>query len=546
MTCAKAGTQENTKESVTTESDTAGNPPPAVASTKVATPDVLPSPVWIPLDQIDDHPQNLRLAYDEEAIDAIAAQIAELGYEPQHAIVVRRKPNDRFERVTGHLRSRSARKAGLDKILAIIVQLTDDEAYMRLGTDNVHSPVTSIEWGVWAAAFELANGQKGCGLKKAAKQIGKSYDNLVRFRRGAIVFLEHRDHCPGAMTLVNKAVHLSLLYDLSLERQRYWFERLIAEDISREKLRKLIVAEFSPEGKESETPTTKSRNTATPLVATRADDVALERPAAAALPTSVEATGELSSLAHGRQPSLTELSSSAASDPPIVASVNRGDDDCDYIYPPDNVPGYEWIFVEGSLKGARRVLPSTDVARSTGDAGADGGPESQNLPEFRIFDPKSISSTAGNLESITVGADLVSLLASVASGPLDHMALVLRQTHAEIRAAIRDADFRLCDSARVTAHLSRPHYARRPCLVALGEPSKATAKQRVKVVGLACFDANGRALEGPVAVVTPDGFRTVGYDDLRWDTRLGLLYLLVALNDDAVAAAEPLVLVPRA
>ncbi len=500
-------------------------------------------PIWIALDLIDDHPRNIRLEYDDEQIDAIATQIEERGYESQHAIVVRLKADGRYECDSGHTRMRAARKAGLKKILAITVQLNDDDAYLRLGTENVHSQVTSMEWGIWAAGFELANGQKGCGLKEAAKQIGKSYESLVRLRRGASVFLAHRDHCPRAMSLVHKARHLALLHDLSFELQRYWVERIIAENISRERLCKLIIAELNPEERKSKTPTTKSKDTDTPVVA-RANNAAQEARAAATLPTSVEATGEGSSLAHGHQPSLTGLSSSAASDPPVSARVDIGDDHC--IYPPEQVPGYEWIFHDGLLRGARLVRQSTDITRSSGDEGADGGLKSTNLEDFKIFDPKSISSTAGKLENITTSADLVSLLASVASGPLDQVALVLRQSHAEIRVAIRDTGFQFCESARVTANRARPPFARRPCLVALGEPSAATVKQRVKVVGLACFDAVARALEGPVAVATPDGFRTVSYDELWSDERLGLLYLIVALNDDAVTSAEPLMLAQQA
>jgi ParB family chromosome partitioning protein len=73
----------------------------------------------VPVDQVVPNPQQPRLRFDEEALDALAASIREVGV--LQPIVIRPAAADgTYELVVGERRCRAARRAGLDDIPAVI------------------------------------------------------------------------------------------------------------------------------------------------------------------------------------------------------------------------------------------------------------------------------------------------------------------------------------------------------------------------------------------------------------------------------------------
>lgn len=73
----------------------------------------------IPLALIDDSPYQPRVGYDETAIQTLGALLAADGQND--AIIVRKMPNERFQLISGHRRTRAAKLIGWTEIAARIV-----------------------------------------------------------------------------------------------------------------------------------------------------------------------------------------------------------------------------------------------------------------------------------------------------------------------------------------------------------------------------------------------------------------------------------------
>ncbi|MBC7237486.1 MAG: ParB N-terminal domain-containing protein, partial [Chloroflexi bacterium] len=100
----------------------------------------------LPMELIDDHPDNPRLAFRQDVIDAIAANLN--GQYPQkHAIHVR-PAGGRFQIVSGHHRIRAARQAGLKEVWAWVEPLDDEQALMELVLSNNQGELSPLEIGL--------------------------------------------------------------------------------------------------------------------------------------------------------------------------------------------------------------------------------------------------------------------------------------------------------------------------------------------------------------------------------------------------------------
>lgn len=89
--------------------------------------------VLIPVRLLDDSPDQYRLSYDEDELEALASTLKERQRDP---IEVRRKPNGRFEVIKGHRRKRAANRAGLEYLKAVVVDLDDCDAAIDLVLSN--------------------------------------------------------------------------------------------------------------------------------------------------------------------------------------------------------------------------------------------------------------------------------------------------------------------------------------------------------------------------------------------------------------------------
>lgn len=167
----------------------------------------------IPLDKVDDHPDNPRVAMREDVIEAIAAAIAEAGYQQKHAIHVR-PTGQRFQIISGHHRTRAANNAGLSEIWAWVEDMNDDRAYMELATSNNQGELDPLEIGIhaWRAvpAEKGGRGKKG-GLSEYARAIGKDESNLRKYRDAGAVAEYFGSNTE---VFLGRALHLAALHKL--------------------------------------------------------------------------------------------------------------------------------------------------------------------------------------------------------------------------------------------------------------------------------------------------------------------------------------------
>jgi ParB family transcriptional regulator, chromosome partitioning protein len=92
------------------------------------------SPASIPLDQIDAHTDQPRRYFDPEAQRALAASITRRGVlQP----IIVRLHDDRYLIVAGERRTRAARDAGLTSIPAVILEVSETEAYEIATLENL-------------------------------------------------------------------------------------------------------------------------------------------------------------------------------------------------------------------------------------------------------------------------------------------------------------------------------------------------------------------------------------------------------------------------
>lgn len=88
----------------------------------------------IPLSEIDDFPNHPYKVVDNEKMQELSESIKEYGIS--QPVIVRKKENGRYEMISGHRRKRASELAGKEDILAIIKDLTDEEATILMVDSN--------------------------------------------------------------------------------------------------------------------------------------------------------------------------------------------------------------------------------------------------------------------------------------------------------------------------------------------------------------------------------------------------------------------------
>lgn len=88
----------------------------------------------IPLSEIDDFPNHPYKVVDNEKMQELSESIKEYGVS--QPVIVRKKENGRYEMISGHRRKRASELAGKEDILAIVKDLTDEEAIILMVDSN--------------------------------------------------------------------------------------------------------------------------------------------------------------------------------------------------------------------------------------------------------------------------------------------------------------------------------------------------------------------------------------------------------------------------
>lgn len=188
-----------------------------------ATPQLIP--VW----NLQDHPQNPRLALREDVVSAIVAGLSD-GFDPAHALIVRPLGNE-YQVLSGHHRKAAAMKAGIDAVPCWVRELDDEAAYMALVTSNSQGELSPLEVGMHALGVDFDKpgaGAKGGGLKKYAADVGRSPTTITQVRQAAKVV--------ASVNLVNqinelqtKALHLAAIHALPPECWAPMVQSMLAE-----------------------------------------------------------------------------------------------------------------------------------------------------------------------------------------------------------------------------------------------------------------------------------------------------------------------------
>lgn len=174
---------------------------------------------WLPVDNLQPHPDNPRLIYREDIIDTIAQSIAEKGFQPAYALLVRPFGNG-YQIISGHTRHKAALKAGLAKLPCWVKDLDDEEAFMELVLANNQGELSPLEYGMHVLKYvELSEGGRGKkgGISEYARVVGKTHGYFSQCQQGAKVVtqvtgFEYSD-------LLNKAKHLAAIHKAP---DRYW------------------------------------------------------------------------------------------------------------------------------------------------------------------------------------------------------------------------------------------------------------------------------------------------------------------------------------
>jgi ParB family chromosome partitioning protein len=88
----------------------------------------------IPLKEIDNFPNHPYKVVDNEKMQELCESIKEHGVS--QPVIVRKKADGRYEMISGHRRKRASELAGKENILAIVKNLTDEEATILMVDSN--------------------------------------------------------------------------------------------------------------------------------------------------------------------------------------------------------------------------------------------------------------------------------------------------------------------------------------------------------------------------------------------------------------------------
>src|SRR6516162_9678106 len=96
------------------------------------------------------HPNNPRVAFREDVVEAIAAQLMESKvFADWHALTVRLM-DGKYQILSGHQRHEAARRAKIEEIPCWVVEMSDEEAMMLLVLSNAQGELDSLEIGLHA------------------------------------------------------------------------------------------------------------------------------------------------------------------------------------------------------------------------------------------------------------------------------------------------------------------------------------------------------------------------------------------------------------
>ena len=192
----------------------------------------------LPIDLIDSSPYQPREAYDDKALDELAASIRDMGIiQP---VVVRPKDHQRYELMAGHRRWLAASRAGKAAIPALIRSLDDQNAAALSLIENLQredlNPLDT------AQGLQRMLDEFGVAQKDLAALLGRSKADIT-LTLGLLKLL------PDVQSYIRQqaltAGHGRLLYRLPPEQQKRLAQAAVAKGWTVRKLEEVIARQKS-------------------------------------------------------------------------------------------------------------------------------------------------------------------------------------------------------------------------------------------------------------------------------------------------------------
>jgi len=180
--------------------------------------------IHLKIKDIQPHPKNPRLIMRDDVLATICAGIKSDGFHESHALQVM-PDGDAYTVLGGHHRLEAAKRCNLETVPCWVRDdLSEDDAFMLLVTDNAQGELSPLEIGMHALHYvEKAQGKEGRGLAAYAEKLGRHKGHLGSYRNAA----EVASTCSnvGTSSLLDKASQLAALHSLP---QSTWEEAVAA------------------------------------------------------------------------------------------------------------------------------------------------------------------------------------------------------------------------------------------------------------------------------------------------------------------------------
>ncbi|HEY7486384.1 MAG TPA: ParB/RepB/Spo0J family partition protein [Streptosporangiaceae bacterium] len=180
----------------------------------------------LPLEFITPNPRQPRQAFDEEALEELAASIRIVGL--LQPIVVRQVARERFELIMGERRWRASQRAGLEKIPAIVRDTSDNELLRDALMENLHrQQLNPLEE---AAAYQQLLDDFEATHEELASRIGRSRPHITNTLR--LLNLPPAVQRRVAANVLSAGHARALLSLEDPESQEHLAQRIVAEGLS--------------------------------------------------------------------------------------------------------------------------------------------------------------------------------------------------------------------------------------------------------------------------------------------------------------------------
>lgn len=188
----------------------------------------------VPLDRVEPNPRQPRDAFDQHGLAELAQSLQTVGL--LQPIVVRERPDDRYQIIAGERRFRAAQLAGFREIRAVIRHTDDDQVLTEALVENIHRvDLNALEE---AAAYQQLLDDFGFTHEQLAARLGRSRSTITNTVRllGLGPQLQ-RMLASGAMS-TGHARALLAIDDAAVQQQAA--ERIVADGLSVRATERLI------------------------------------------------------------------------------------------------------------------------------------------------------------------------------------------------------------------------------------------------------------------------------------------------------------------